>query len=59
MPDKFEFIRKQCTKNPELSDLYIQGPAGWDMMVFCASRNKWENERRIKKRIKKAIKEKK
>ncbi len=49
-----DIYKKPCSKNPELMDLYIKGSDDWDMMIFCADNGKWENERRIKKRLAKA-----
>ncbi len=53
---KFEFIKKPCVKDPALVDLYIVGPLGWEMMVFCANKCRWEDEKRIRKRLLKARK---
>jgi hypothetical protein len=36
------YIRKPCTANPEITDLYVIGSLGYEKLVYCASRDERE-----------------
>jgi hypothetical protein len=39
-----EFIKKPCSKNPDLMDLYVIGELGWEKLMFCSSTGVWEED---------------
>lgn len=36
------YIKKLCTANPEITDLYVISSLGYEKLVYCARRDEWE-----------------